>query len=204
MDQLEAQFHSFALAGVRHFPKAEQKAVAPSAPVDIANCQRCELAQTRKKVVVARELIPKKYFLLCDFPEKEEEEGEFFAPEHLVVKLAERLGILSECHFSFALKCVSEKGYGPNSFLQCAQHNLAYELERTQCETILCFGHRALSALAHLEPSLLAVPPIENSSCLQFQFRSKTIKVFFLSGHRDLTKYTSWRQAAWQALAPLR
>lgn len=202
MDQLQAQLHNLALSGVRHYPKPKQ---TQSAAFDISHCQLCELAHTRKRVLVANAIVPKKYFLLCDFPEKKEEENEeFFAPEHLVVKLAERLGIVEQCHFSFALKCVSEKGYSPNTFTQCTKHNLSYELEQTQCEIILCFGHRALNALAHLDSTLLASPSIENSSCLSFQFRSKTIQTFFLSDHRDLTKYTSWRQSAWQTLSALR
>lgn len=180
----------------------------PSSPAfNPAGCTRCPLANTRQRVVFEPVSRTKPCFILSDFPhvlEESTQEGPLFAeksPAGLVVKLVEKLGILAHCHFSFAIKCVPKNGIPVQTIPQCSAH-LAAELQAVQPRVLLCFGHRALQALACLDSSIKVDNLGENQSSFLWNALGLQFKVFFLSSPSDLSAFPLWRASVWSFLQP--
>ena len=220
---LKDKFYSLIAEGVEKFPMGfnlgpglrrddnlDRRDNSAQPGDDISNCTLCPLSQTRKKVVVSSEIVKKKFFILSEFPELEDENSQtkFLFSEKsssgLIVKLLEKLGLLQDCHFSFALKCVPEKGLPKSALSICAKNNLKTELASVNPEIILCFGQRAIFALAQFEPSLLSVDLEENSSNFKLNLENTAKTVFFLSSSRDLQAFPHWRNQVWKFLEPFK
>lgn len=117
--------------GVERFPAPVSSDNTPTFPSlnlghIIQNCTACPLAKERKRVVVNSSFSSKEFFILSDFPDKYDEDApEVFAPQSplssLVINLLGKLGIIENCHFSFALKCLPHFGILENSLTLCAQ-----------------------------------------------------------------------------------
>lgn len=215
-EQLQDKLYSLLQDGIEKFPltkttrntNEEQPGINPSAAV--IQCQRCSLSMSRKKVMVQNKWLPKKFFVLSEFPESEDEQGQnpnLYSPDSssgLILKLTEKLNIQNDCHFSFALKCFPEKGIPENALSTCSQHNLKVELECINPEVILCFGPKALLFLAQLIPHKNMESPIENGSIFSLNLIAgkDAKKVFFLSSSRDLRQFPHWRTQVWKFLQP--
>lgn len=210
--QIKDKLYSLLSDGVKFFPNfAQQEIESPQIQKEvntnsIASCTRCPLSRSRQKVVVSQSnlMIPKKFFILSDFPQKEDENSDtVFSPQsstQLLVNLVQRLGVLEHSYFSFSLKCVPEKGIPEHALSLCAQHNLSYELEKVRPEVIFCFGHRSLSALLYLDPSLKSESLVENQTYSFFHFQNSKSQLYFLSSSRDLQEFPPWRTQVWNAL----
>lgn len=220
--QIIERTYSFISEGTQNFPKpapSHSPLKPPQIPLDItvkpfditskiSNCSLCPLSQTRKKVVVSSEIFPQKFFILSEFPEKEDENStspNLFSDKSssgLILKLLEKLNILKQSYFSFAVKCVPEKGLLAGCISLCAQSNLKDELYAVEPEVILCFGQRALFALAHIDPAINSTSLSENASTFNFNLEGSSPKrVFFLSSSRDLEAFPPWRNQVWHFLA---
>jgi uracil-DNA glycosylase len=203
--QIQDRVYSLLTEGIGKFPRTKIEN-----NTQIANCKLCPLSQTRKKVVVSSMISKKKFFILSEFPEIEDESSsqQFLFDEKsssgIIIKLLEKLGLFQHCYFSFALKCVPTKGIPSNALTLCAQHNLKRELQDVHPDIILCFGYRSLLALSQFDPTLLSIPLLENSSLFQFNFENTPKKVFFLSNSRDLQAFPHWRKQVWRFLEHLK
>ncbi|MES2615389.1 MAG: hypothetical protein V4591_08240 [Bdellovibrionota bacterium] len=205
-EQVKHRTLSYIAEGVGKFPKS----VSNSIFTQISGCTQCPLYQSRKRVLVSPTVAQKKFFVLSEFPTLEDEnsQSEFLyaekSPSGLIVKLLEKLSLLQDCHFSFALKCVPEKGIPATSLSTCAKNNLKLELHAINPEVILCFGSRSLLALAQLEPSLLNAHLSENSSVLTANFgktsENHPTNIYFLSSSGDLQAFPHWRSQVWRFL----
>lgn len=213
MEQIKAKIYSLMSEGVDKFPVAK---VSPLISVDaqiqirnisqaknendlintIKNCVLCPLSQSRKKVFVGTKIANKKFFILSEFPQQDEEK-KFFASEEIIIKLLEKLGIVEQCYFSFAIKCVPERGIPQNALSVCAKNNLRVELEAVNPEVIFCFGHRALAALVCLDPGLAGVGSAE---CIKSNFGKLQKETYFLPSSRDLQMFPNWRTLVWKFL----
>ncbi len=174
----------------------------------ISACKSCPLFEERKRVVVADSFVSKEYFVLSDFPDKEDEiSGEVYSVcsplSSIVINLLTKLEIQTFCHYSFALKCLPEKGLSETSLEICARENLDSEISTVMPTTILCFGYRALQSLMILDRSLMSHQFTENTECPSFRIGSLTIRLFFLSSIRDLRDFPHWRKQVWNILFPL-
>lgn len=202
-NQFHERVYSLLADGVRAFPKIE-KNFNFLENQDINSCARCPLSKIRKRVVVSEQIENKKFFVLSDFPQKEDEESaEVFSDKssvQVLVNLVQKLGISKTTYFSFALKCVPEKGIPDEALSTCAKYNLAFELQQTEPEVIFCFGYRALSALAHLDPNFSVALLQENQSQACFHFQNTRIQLFFLSSSQDLQNFPHWRAQVWKQL----
>jgi len=198
--QIKDKFYSLIAEGVEKFPKSQ---------FNISNCTLCSLSKNRKKVLVSSKMVHKKFLVLSEFPETEDEASAVAKPvdeplfsdrssSGLILKLIEKLGLFQDCHFSFALKCVPEKGIPQGSLSVCVQNNLKKELQAVNPEVILCFGQKALLALAHFDKSLLLAE--ENSLAMPFEFENRQKNVFFLASSRDLQAFPQWRNQVWSCL----
>ena len=210
-EQVRDQIYSLIAEGVEKFPSMDvfanrESKFSEQASSSLLHCQLCSLSQTRKKVLVSPEFQKKKFFILSEFPEEGDENSlsRFLYSEksssNLMVKLMEKLGILEQCHFSFAIKCHPEKGIPENSLSLCTQHHLLIELQKVNPEVIFCFGPRSLFALAGLDKSIQPSNLIENSSKFIFRIQNQTKSAFFLSSGRDLQCFPHWRGQVWRFL----
>jgi uracil-DNA glycosylase family 4 len=195
--------YSLLADGVKVFPKVEKKFDFLENQ-NINSCTKCPLSKARKRVVVSEQIESKKFFVLSDFPQKEDEDsGEVFSDKssaQVLINLVQKLGISKTTYFSFALKCVPEKGIPDESLFTCSKHNLAFELQQTEPEVIFCFGYRALAALAYLDPNLASSLLNENQSQTFFHFQNHKIQLFFLSSSQDLQNFPHWRTQVWKQL----
>lgn len=208
--QIKDKFYSLIAEGVEKFPNnpylisnTDQTTHSNQDPYStISNCSLCALAKSRKKVLISSEIVYKKFFILSEFPETEDEQSSTVYSDKsssgLILKLVEKLGLFQDCHFSFALKCVPEKGIPQGSLSICVQNNLKKELQAVNPEAILCFGQKALLALAHFDKSLLLAE--ENSLAMPFEFENRQKSVFFLASSRDLQAFPQWRNQVWSCL----
>lgn len=199
--------------GVGRFPIPSTSFVLAKPPFDpscsnISNCKSCSLHELRERVVVAKSFEPKAYFILSDFPDKEDAAStEVFSPSSLLsniaINLMSKLEIQASCHYSFALKCVPEKGLPSDPFV-CANQNLFAEILAVAPKVILCFGHRALQSLISLDCSFKNNPSlVENTECPSICLDTLRIRLFFLSSIRDLKNFPHWRKQVWNVLSPL-
>lgn len=174
----------------------------------ISNCSSCSLFKARKRVVVAKSFEPKMYFVLSDFPDKEDEDSnEVYSIRSslstIAINLLSKLDIQTSCHYSFALKCLPERGLLHNSLEICSNQNLSIEISTVMPGIILCFGYRALQSLIALDSSLKNHQFMENTECPTFRIGNLTTRLFFLSSLRDLRDFPHWRKHVWNVLSPL-
>jgi len=210
--QVKMKMMSYLMEGVGRFPTPSfpvaQLHCAENSPqtTQVSACNRCELAQCRKRVVVATLYEPRDYFVLADFPEvHDEQSSEVFAASSplsaIAVNLLHKLKIFSQCHFSFALKCVPSKLFPLNALTTCAHSNLAPELSQVSPKMILCFGQKAFRALSCLDP-LLVQTSFEENTQLHFVFRDNMpTTLFFLPSLQDLRDFPQWRKQVWDLLS---
>jgi len=210
--QVKMKMMSYLMEGVGRFPTPSfpvaQPHCAENSPqtTQVSACNRCELAQCRKRVVVATLYEPRDYFVLADFPDvHDEQSSEVFAASSplsaIAVNLLHKLKIFSQCHFSFALKCVPSKLFPLNALTTCAHSNLAPELSQVSPKMILCFGQKAFRALSCLDP-LLVQTSFEENTQLHFVFRDNMpITLFFLPSLQDLRDFPQWRKQVWDLLS---
>lgn len=211
--QIQDRMYSLLSEGVSSFPKFSMNldqvnhAHVDSVSVmknEIASCQRCPLAKSRKRVVVSEDIQKKSFFILSDFPRKEDEESDqVFAPgspSSVLANLVQKLGVLQQSYFSFALKCVPDKGIPQQGISLCATHHLSFELEQVDPQVIFCFGYRALFSLTHLDSKLKDTACCENQDPITFQFKNKSVMLFFLPSASDLQSFPQWRTQVWRQL----
>ncbi len=226
--QIKDRIYSLLSEGVKQFPKNILQALTTEEIIpnesnalklcledniynNILNCCLCPLSKSRKKVIVSSIKTKKKFFIISEFPESENEKSQssiLFCEKtssSVIVKLVEKLGILQDCFFSFALKCVPEKGIPQGSLSLCAQNNLKQELVAVNPEVILCFGRRSLLAVAQFEPNLFSQKYLldslsENAFSFDLNFENSSKKVFFLSSSLDLQTFPHWRAQVWSFL----
>lgn len=214
-NQIKDKYFSDMLEGVVRFPSPilahKKEAIIGSAmnsPSIISKCKTCALSQGRKRVVVEKNFQSRSFFVLSDFPDKfDENSNDVYSEESplslICLNLLKKLEIEKFCHFSFAIKCLPEKGTDENSLEICANKNLATEILEVAPKIILCFGYRALHSLLLLDSSLKSHNFVENSECLVFSIEKLSIRLFFLSSLKDLKDYPLWRKQVWSVLAPL-
>lgn len=210
--QVKIKMMSYLMEGVGRFPTPSfpvaQPHIVDNFPptTQVSTCNRCELAQCRKRVVVATQYEPRDYFVLADFPDvNDEQSSEVFSSSSplsaIAINLLNKLKIFSQCHFSFALKCVPAKLLPLNALTTCARSNLAPELSQVSPKMILCFGQKAFRALSCLDP-LLVQEPFEENTQLRFVFRDNMpIILFFLPSLQDLRDFPQWRKQVWDLLS---
>ncbi len=220
LEQVKQKVLWAANQGLSYFPPIPASAQAKSGTAhqelsyslaqNMATCQRCPLSQTRKRVLVEPTFLQKRFFILSDFPELADEQNtssSLYAESSssgLLIKLMEKLNLLSQCHFSFALKCVPEKGVPQSALSQCALANLKQELEVISPSAILCFGNLSLRALEILSEEKFSKTTEENQEPIEFRLQKSNlqnpISIYPLSSSRDLNQFPMWRAQVWQAL----
>ena len=213
-NQIKNKLLSNVIEGVNRFPQPSPhffetlNVIQQNSFNPISKCNLCSLASKRKRVVVENHIVSKSFFVLSDFPDSFDESFEgVFAPQSplssIVLNLLNKLGIIEDCHFSFAIKCVPEKGL-PNAVLKtCASQNLSKELVEVKPKCVLCFGHRAFQALGQIDQNLNYFKYLENTGFAEIFIEGAQIKVFFLSSIRDLRDYPLWRHDVWNVLKTL-
>lgn len=211
--QIQEHMYSLLCDGVLRFPNvsmnSKQKIHVDANPIstiksDMFSCQRCALAKSRVRVVASEDIQKKSFFILSDFPRKEDEQSDqVFAsgsPSSVLSNLVQKLGISQQSYFSFGLKCVPDKGIPQQGMVLCATHHLSFELEQVDPRVIFCFGHRALFSLAHLDPKLKETALFENQGLITFYLKNKPIDLFFLPSAGDLQSFPQWRTQVWKQL----
>jgi uracil-DNA glycosylase len=210
--QVKIKMMSYLMEGVGRFPTPSFPVAQPHRvdhspqTTQVSACNRCELAQCRKRVVVATQYELRDYFVLADFPDvHDEQSSDVFATSSplsaIAINLLHKLKIFSHCHFSFALKCVPTKLFPLNALTTCALSNLAPELTQVSPKMILCFGQKAFRALSCLDPLLVQTSYEENTQ-LRFVFRDNMpITLFFLPSLQDLRDFPQWRKQVWDLLS---
>lgn len=198
--QLQERMYDLLAQGVRLFPKTSEMQMQ----LDIKACTLCPLSKTRERVVVAPLIVQKEFFVLSDFPHKEDESSQdvfsMQSSSQILVNLLQKLGIVEKAHLSYALKCVPDKGFSGEALSVCVKQNLAFELRQVQPKVIFCFGHRALMGLAQLDPLLPLSDCVENQGKKTFSFANQKISLFFFSSSQDLRNYPLWRSLVWKQL----
>jgi uracil-DNA glycosylase len=174
----------------------------------ISRCMYCPLHEERKRVVVAYTFSTKMYFVLSDFPDKEDEASSEVYSIHsplssIAINLLKKLEIQSFCHYSFALKCFPERGLLDTALEKCAKQNLLIEISTVMPKILLCFGYRALHSLISLDDSLKSHHFEENKEGPSFHIGKHTVRLFFLSSFKDLKDFPRWRKQVWNVLYPL-
>ncbi len=212
-NQVKEKLLSSIVEGVGRFPTPSTYPLVIDSSINdscsfISACRSCSLYEDRKRVVVANSFASKTYFVLSDFPEKEDElSSEVYSLcsplSSIAINLLSKLEIQTFCHYSFALKCLPIKGLPESSLEICASQNLASELSTVKPTIILCFGYRALQSLLILDSSLKNHQFTENTECPSFRVGTLTIRLFFLSSIRDLRDFPQWRRQVWNVLFPL-
>jgi uracil-DNA glycosylase len=212
-NQVKEKLFSSMVEGVARFPipSTYPSAIEPSIDYScsvISGCKSCSLQEARKQVVVANSFVSKMYFVLSDFPDKEDEaSNEVYSVRSslssITINLLSKLEIQSSCHYSFAIKCLPERGLPENSLDICATQNLSVEILTVMPRVILCFGYRALQSLLTLDSSLRSHQFIENVESPAFRIKNLEIRLFFLSSIRDLRDFPHWRKQVWNILSPL-
>lgn len=151
--------------------------------IDIIDGQECPFTQAHKRVVVQQNMEQKRFFILAEFPETEDEASKgIFDSESstgVILNLIEKLGIRQAAHFSFALKSVPPKELPDDHVSCCMFETLKEELNRVSPEVIFCFGMRAFSALERLDVST---------------------KIYLLPTALELKHYPQWRLPVWSKL----
>jgi len=176
--------------------------------LNISKCTACSLSDKRKRVLIETKMISKSFFILSDFPDTIDEASEdVFSIQSpissIVLNLLNKLNILKDCHFSFAIKCVPERGLPENAIKTCGLRNLSQEIFQVEPKVILCFGYRALQSLTHLDKNLNSSDFLENSEMRNISLDGLYMRVFFLSSIRDLRDFPHWRRDVWNVLQPL-
>lgn len=198
--QLKERMYDMLAQGVRVFPKTPEMQMQ----LDIKSCNLCALSKTRDRVVVAPVIEHKEFFVLSDFPHKEDELSQdvfsMQSSSQILLNLVQKLGIAEKSYLSYALKCVPEKGFSGEALSVCVKHNLAFELRQVQPKVIFCFGHRALMGLVQLDPLLSLSDCFENQGSNAFSFANRKIPLFFLSSSQDLKNHPLWRSLVWKQL----
>ncbi|APJ03436.1 hypothetical protein [Silvanigrella aquatica] len=199
--------------GVGRFPipSASQVAELPSNRFYpfVQNCQECSCYASERRAVVASSFEHKPFFVLSDFPNKEDSEStEVFSKNSpcsaIALNLLNKLEIQENCHFSYAIKYFPEKGLPSPCQAGCSSKNLLEEIAVVNPQIILCFGYRALHSLLALKGSLSQDILVENTSSFSFQYSlDKTTQLYFLSSFKDLNEFPHWRRQVWQTLSPL-
>lgn len=168
---------------------------------DIALCKKCPRSKTRKRVVVAQNLTPKNFFVLAEFPESEDEaSSSVFSRQSsagVILNLLEKLGIESDSHQSFALKCFAQNLTPDEHLPMCVIENLLHELRIVKPKILLCFGARAFHALSQFVMPINNVK-LENSR--MFEFETGSIEVYALPTAQELNQYPHWRTSVWSKL----
>jgi uracil-DNA glycosylase len=214
--QIRDRIYSLIADGVEKFPLSTPTSLAcpehkqelsELSCSDISNCSLCPLEQTRKRVVMSKNFIHKRFFILSEFPEQEDELSSSVFSEKssngLILKLSEKLKIQNAAHFSFALKCFPERGFPQGALTICSKNNLKRELLEVKPEIILAFGQRALTALMSINKANVEYIE-ENNSQVEMQFDGFLSRVFFLSASRELQLYPHWRAQVWRFLEGLK
>lgn len=174
----------------------------------IENCSLCPLSEKRKRVLIEKNIAPKSFFVLSDFPDASDESSQAVYSSQspvssIVLNLLNKLEIIDDCHFSFAIKCFPEKGLPENSLSTCAVQNLAKELLFVRPSVILCFGYRALRSLIQLDKNLNGIDFLENAEMGAFVIGNHSSRLFFLPSLRELRDFPHWRRDVWEVLKPL-
>lgn len=177
--------------GVQQFPHAK----------DIALCKRCVRAEKRRRVIVAQEISPKKFFVLAEFPDADDESGTaVFAKNSntgVILNLLEKLGIDDQSHHSFALKCFS-KNLVPDDHLPiCVMENLFHEIQMVKPNVLLCFGARAFHALSKF---IMPAESLKLGNKHTFEYTSGSLDVYPLPSAQELNQYPNWRLSVWSKL----
>lgn len=178
--------------GVSQFPHVK----------DISLCEKCVRVNTRKRVVVEQNISHKKFFVLAEFPEPEDESSpSVFSKEAatgVILNLLEKLGIADECHQSFALKCVSQKHIPDDHLAFCVLENLRQEFRSVTPKIVLCFGARAFFALSQFV--MLPGSFSAQSGSVVFTFENQAIEVYTLPTAQELKQFPHWRAPVWSKL----
>lgn len=176
--------------------------------LNISKCTACSLSDKRKRVLVESKMNSKPFFVISDFPDTVDEASDevfsILSPiSSILLNLLNKLNILNSCHFSFAIKCVPERGLPENAISACSLQNLSQEIFYVEPKIILCFGYRALQSLVLLDKNLNSSDFLENSEMKNMSIGGLSIRVFFLSSIRDLRDFPHWRRDVWNVLQPL-
>lgn len=223
--------------GVQHFPRPVS--AQPKAPpheeitsatvrvelADVPACVRCDLASTRKRVVLARTFEARPFMALADFPEVHDEEAlalfsQDTAASALLVRLFAKLGIDDQVHRSFALKCVPRKSV-PNGALEACKPNMLAEITAVDPDVIFCFGVRSFLSLSSL--ASISLPSMSHSQasnkadshsgqggliecgeCPAVHIAGRDRRVFVFPAARDLAAFPEWRSGVWDVLLAFR
>ena len=212
-NQIKEKLLSSLVEGVGRFPTPSTYPLSPEHALDnshlsISNCTLCPLQEARKRVVVANSFDSKMFFILTDFPDKEDEaSNEVYSVNSslssIVLNLLNKLEIQPSCHYSFAIKCLTEKGIPDITMETCVKQNLFSEISAVSPKVILCFGYRALHSLFSIDSSLKNHSFSENSECSALHIGNLEIRLFFLTSIRDLRDFPLWRKQVWNVLSPL-
>lgn len=188
---ISERFSALIADGVQQFPQAK----------DISRCKRCIRAEKRKRVLVEHNIRPKKFFVLAEFPDAEDElDTTVFSRNSntsIILNLLEKLEIASDCHHAFALKCFSSNLLPDDQLPLCVIENLGHEIRIVDPQIILCFGTRAFNSLSQF---IMPTESAKFETYRVFEFETKTIDVYLLPTAQELKQYPHWRSCVWSKL----
>ena len=215
LKNIKARTMSHIIEGVERFPTPSHSETLFQLPSDenlsakISQCVLCSLAQSRNNVVVSKDIKPKKYFILGDFPDSiEDKSGDIFSEKSplasLILNLFGKIGIINESYFSYAIKCFPQKALATDCLNICVQNHLLDELKCVAPDYVFCFGYRAMKALyISLKVPVSFENITENSMLDRIEFSGKSIQPFFLPSIKELYEFPHWRKQVWELLMGL-
>lgn len=215
LQNIKARTMAHILEGVERFPKPTKIETLPHLPSDenlaikISQCGLCPLAKMRNHVVVSKEIVPKKYFILGDFPDSiEDKSGDVFSEKSplasLILNLLSKIGIKNDSYFSYAVKCFPQKALYTDSLHICVQNNLIEELKCVAPEYIFCFGYRSLKGLYSALQITSSLKNINENSLLdKIEISGKVVQPYFLPSIKELYEFPHWRKQVWELLSSL-
>ena len=183
---------------------------------DVTQCRKCPLSQNRSKVLISTPILPKKFFVLSEYADRQDESSsqELFHPQSssgIILNLVKKLGIAEQCHFSFALKCVPHKHTPEAGLTTCVTQNLLKEIKEVQPSVLFCFGARIFYALASLDPGLFYQAYMPKNEVLpsfskEFSLNLNKYKMtlFLLPTSQELKQFPQWRTSVWEQLERFR
>jgi len=181
---------------------------------EISTCQKCVLSKRRKRVLVNNSQKQKRFFILSEYPDIEDENGSNLFNPHsssgVILNLINKLGISDNAHYAFALKCVPHEHTPDTGLSTCVRKNLAQELGVVSPSILFCFGMRAFFALSSIDSNLqiqyqnARESEYDNSLKTQvfyFNFNKTQIELYLFPTAQELKLYPKWRSPVWAQLA---
>lgn len=122
------------------------------------------------------------------------------SPNHLILRLLTRAGILRQSHVVYALRSRLTSRPPLDKWVRaCAAQWLRAEIDALAPQVVLAFGARATLALQTLFPAdLLALGSGDEAVV---ENNGRPLRILFLPGSLELQVFPSWRQKVWERVS---